>query len=199
MTHLAPELQELQPRIKQARQRIIDSIDTGVTSPSFEARVRTSGHRDVADKLNDKGGTRFDPAKAALKQLHSTINKIQRLHESGRTYAYQLADLEQILNLYAPSRKTQAHHARSTPTPNDGCVSCARAKNSQGEPLWTPRHGNYLRCRWCIETVRRIRSRRNYKNIKDVPVVVITWRETHNKRLSETDLDRLLKTKTRAR
>ena len=178
--------------IEPARQRINDAVDTYVSSPSLTGS-RSHTHRDLGNKLDAKGHRKKDEAEQDLAQLNHLVRVVKHRHADGYDCTYQLQQLKIIINRWVPNSDTANYVARRTPTPDDGCVSCARVKNSQGDPAWSPRHTRSLLCQTCITDLRRVRARKGHDQAEKVPVAIVQWRHAHTGRqLREDTLDRLL-------
>lgn len=189
---------KLAPLIEPARRRISDAVDTYVSSPSLTGS-RSHTHRDLGNKLDPNGNRKKDEAEQDLTQLNHLIRVIKHRHQHGYDTRHHLQQLRIIINRWIPTANAADYIARRTPTPNDGCISCARVKTSQGTPLWSPRSGKHKLCRSCLSDLARVRARKGHEQAELVPTRIIDWRQRYpGKQIDDARFDRLLNGKLHA-
>jgi len=110
----------------------------------------------------------------------------------------QLEQLLDIVDRWAPTQQRRRAledglRAARAGKGDDGCLSCARVKDSRGLPLYSDQHPGLTICKSCHDMLKRVRAHDRYVEAELVPIVVLEWKQRHaGKNVSPTILERLL-------
>jgi hypothetical protein len=140
-----------------------------------------------------------DPAIVDARLLDGLERTIIARLKLGQPIAHQLAQVLDIVDRWAPTPKRrraiestlrQAAEGKG----DDGCLSCARIKNHQGDPVYSEQHPGLKVCKSCHDMLKRVRAHAKFVDAELVPLAVMQWRQRHaGKQVSPDILERLLR------